>query len=47
MLMPSGGAQVWWIPDILAAAVHGFLYMTIPPYLKPYSRPEGMEMRGV
>ncbi|KAF9788490.1 aquaporin-like protein [Thelephora terrestris] len=28
---------VWWIPDILAAAIHGILYKTIPPYMKPYS----------
>jgi len=28
---------VWWIPDILAAVLHGFLYKTIPPYMKPYS----------
>jgi len=35
---------VWWIPDILAAALHGILYKTIPPYMKPYSGPIGAEV---
>jgi len=38
---------VWWIPDILAAALHGFLYMTIPPYMKPYPTTTGVEMGSV
>ena len=39
--------QVWWIPDILAAALHGFLYMTIPPYMKPYPTTVGVEVGNV
>jgi len=31
---------VWWIPDILAAAVHGLLYVRIPPYIKPFPSPQ-------
>jgi len=38
---------VWWIPDILAAAIHGYLYMTIPPYMKPYTNPGGTGIREV
>lgn len=39
--------QVWWIPDILAAVLHGVLYKTIPPYLKPYSSELGAEIGDV
>ncbi|KAF9648337.1 aquaporin-like protein [Thelephora ganbajun] len=37
---------VWWIPDILAAALHGFLYMTIPLYMSAYPTPIGVDVAG-
>ena len=35
MLIP-GGVQVWWIPDILAAAVYALFYSVSPLYMRPY-----------
>jgi hypothetical protein len=38
---------VWWIPDILAAALHGILYKTIPPYMKPFPSEIGAGIEDV
>ena len=46
MLTP-GGVQVWWIPDILAAAVYALFYSVSPLYMKPYPSPSGVEVGEV
>jgi len=38
---------VWWIPDILAVALHGLLYMKVPPYMKPPPSPMGVRVGSV
>jgi len=33
--LTHGIIQVWWVPDILAAAVHALLHMISPTHVKP------------